>query len=75
MTFDPRELRLIEALRALRMLHYSAWIASRWDDPIFPDAFPWFNTVRYWGEQILAAAGTAGGSGGASAGVGIKGTE
>jgi Ser/Thr protein kinase RdoA (MazF antagonist) len=52
--FDPRELRLIEALRALRMLHYSAWIASRWDDPAFPGAFPWFNTVNYWGEQILA---------------------
>jgi Ser/Thr protein kinase RdoA (MazF antagonist) len=52
--FDPRELRLIEPLRALRMLHYSGWIASRWDDPAFPAAFPWFNTVQYWGEQILA---------------------
>jgi len=52
--FDPRELRLIEALRALRMLHYSAWLAARWEDPIFPRTFPWFNTVRYWGEQILA---------------------
>jgi Ser/Thr protein kinase RdoA (MazF antagonist) len=40
--------------RALRMPHCSAWIASRWDDPAFPDAFPWFNSVRYWGEQILA---------------------
>ena len=48
-----RELRLIEALRALRMLHYSAWLARRWDDPAFPIAFPWFNTVHYWGEQIL----------------------
>jgi Ser/Thr protein kinase RdoA (MazF antagonist) len=53
-SFDPRELRLIEPLRALRMLHYSAWIGSRWDDPAFPAAFPWFNTVNYWGEQILA---------------------
>ncbi|MRR33542.1 serine/threonine protein kinase [bacterium] len=52
--FDPRELRLIEALRALRMLHYSAWLAARWEDPIFPRTFPWFNTVNYWGEQILA---------------------
>ncbi len=51
--FQPRELRLIEALRALRMLHYSAWLARRWQDPIFPATFPWFNTVRYWGEQIL----------------------
>ncbi|HEY6872382.1 MAG TPA: serine/threonine protein kinase [Geobacteraceae bacterium] len=51
--FDPRELRLVEALRALRMLHYSAWLAARWEDPMFPRTFPWFNTVRYWGEQII----------------------
>ncbi|UFS71991.1 serine/threonine protein kinase [Geomonas sp. RF6] len=51
--FDPRELVLIEPLRALRMLHYSAWLAKRWEDPIFPSTFPWFNTVRYWGEHIL----------------------
>jgi len=51
--FHPRELWLIEALRALRMLHYSAWLASRWEDPTFPRTFPWFNTVRYWGEHIL----------------------
>ena len=51
--FNPRELQLIGALRALRMLHYSAWLARRWEDPIFPRTFPWFNTVRYWGEHIL----------------------
>ncbi len=51
--FRPAELRLIEALRSLRMLHYSAWLARRWDDPAFPVHFPWFNTVRYWGEHIL----------------------
>jgi len=51
--FRPRELRLIEALRSLRILHYAAWLASRWDDPSFPHHFPWFNTVRYWGEHIL----------------------
>jgi len=51
--FRPAELRMIEALRALRMLHYSAWLASRWEDPTFPITFPWFNTVRYWGEHIL----------------------
>lgn len=51
--FQPRELWLVEALRALRMLHYSAWLASRWEDPTFPRTFPWFNTVRYWGEHIL----------------------
>jgi Ser/Thr protein kinase RdoA (MazF antagonist) len=51
--FDDRELALVEALRTLRLLHYSAWIARRWDDPAFPAAFPWFNTQRYWEDRIL----------------------
>jgi len=51
--FDPRELHLLEALRTLRLLHYSAWLARRWDDPAFPAAFPWFNTQRYWQDRIL----------------------
>jgi len=51
--FDPRELHLVEPLRTLRMLHYSAWLARRWEDPAFPLSFPWFNTERYWGEHIL----------------------
>ncbi|MDU0458234.1 MAG: serine/threonine protein kinase [Geobacteraceae bacterium] len=51
--FNPAELRLIEVLRTLRMLHYSAWLARRWQDPLFPHTFPWFNTVNYWGEHIL----------------------
>lgn len=50
--FDPRELHLIEALRSLRLIHYAAWLATRWDDPAFPPAFPWFNTDRYWQERI-----------------------
>jgi Ser/Thr protein kinase RdoA (MazF antagonist) len=49
----PRELHLVEALRTLRLLHYSAWLARRWDDPAFPAAFPWFNTQRYWQDRIL----------------------
>ncbi len=51
--FDPRELQMIEVLRTLRILHYSAWLARRWQDPAFPHSFPWFNTVRYWEEHIL----------------------
>lgn len=51
--FNARELTLIEALRTLRLIHYSAWIARRWDDPAFPLAFPWFNTQRYWQDRIL----------------------
>ena len=53
MEFDRRELNLVEALRTLRLIHYSAWIARRWDDPAFPAAFPWFNTTRYWQDRIL----------------------
>jgi len=52
--FDSRELVLIEALRALRMIHYAGWLARRWADPAFPRAFPWFGSERYWGEHILA---------------------
>ena len=51
--FERAEFALIEALRTLRLLHYSAWIARRWDDPAFPAAFPWFGTQRYWQDRIL----------------------
>ncbi|NRA54348.1 MAG: serine/threonine protein kinase [Gammaproteobacteria bacterium] len=52
--FDPAQLRLIEPLRALRMVNYMNWLAKRWQDPAFPRNFPWFNTDRYWEEQVLA---------------------
>ncbi|QNM95915.1 serine/threonine protein kinase [Chitinimonas koreensis] len=51
--FDGRELHLVEALRTLRLIHYSAWLARRWHDPAFPAAFPWFDTPRYWEQKIL----------------------
>src|SRR5512140_867123 len=51
--FDDRELGLVEALRTLRLIHYSAWLARRWDDPAFPIAFPWFNPPRYWEDRVL----------------------
>jgi Ser/Thr protein kinase RdoA (MazF antagonist) len=51
MDFDWRELRLIEPLRTLRIIHHSAWIARRWGDPAFPLAFPWFASPAYWVEQ------------------------
>ncbi|HRA79035.1 MAG TPA: serine/threonine protein kinase, partial [Burkholderiaceae bacterium] len=50
---DRRELQLIEPLRTLRLIHYSAWIARRWHDPAFPAAFPWFGTQRYWQDRVL----------------------
>ncbi len=52
--FDRREIALIEPLRALRMIHYSAWLARRWHDPAFPMAFPWFAEPRYWEQHHRA---------------------
>lgn len=49
---DSAELALIEPLRALRMVHHSAWIAARWTDPAFPRAFPWFTSPRFWQEHV-----------------------
>ncbi len=51
--FDPAELHLIEALRTLRLLHYSAWLARRWNDPAFPQHFPWFGSPHYWEQQMV----------------------
>lgn len=51
--FDRRELALIEPLRTLRLLQYSAWLARRWSDPIFPINFPWFGSAAYWQEQAI----------------------
>lgn len=52
--FDARELHLIEALRSLRIMHYAAWLARRWEDPAFKIAFPWFDSPRYWDDHVLA---------------------
>ena len=52
-TIDQRQTRLIEALRAVRMLNHAAWIAERWLDPAFPRAFPWFGEARFWEQHVL----------------------
>ena len=52
--FDARELWLVEGLRTLRIMHYAAWIARRWEDPAFKAAFPWFDSRKYWDEHILS---------------------
>lgn len=51
--FPRAEWHLVEALRTLRLIHYSAWLAERWTDPAFPAAFPWFETPRYWQDRVL----------------------
>lgn len=52
--FDPAELQLVEPLRSLRLIHYAAWIARRWEDPAFKQAFPFFAEQRFWDEHILS---------------------
>lgn len=51
--FDFSELALIEVLRGLRLMHYAAWLARRWDDPAFPRAFPWFDQPKFWEQHVL----------------------
>jgi Ser/Thr protein kinase RdoA (MazF antagonist) len=51
--FDASELSLIESLRTMRVVNYMAWLCKRWQDPAFPHNFPWFNTEKYWEQQIL----------------------
>jgi Ser/Thr protein kinase RdoA (MazF antagonist) len=48
---NRRELTLIEPLRTLRLIHYSAWLARRKDDPAFAQHFSWFGTSDYWAGQ------------------------
>ena len=50
-SFHRSQLKLIEPLRALRFVHYTAWLARRWEDPAFPPAFPQFNSHRYWNDE------------------------
>jgi Ser/Thr protein kinase RdoA (MazF antagonist) len=51
--FSAAELRLVEALRTMRIMHYAAWLGRRWSDPAFPRSFPWFGDARYWSDHIL----------------------
>ena len=50
--FRASELELVEVMRTMRLMNYAAWLARRWEDPAFPNSFPWFNTDRYWAEHI-----------------------
>ena len=52
-SFEPKQLILIESLRTMRVVNYMAWLCKRWNDPAFPHNFPWFNTDKYWEQQIL----------------------
>jgi len=50
--FPFHEIKMIESLRTLRILHHCAWLARRFDDPAFESAFPWFDQNSYWVQHI-----------------------
>lgn len=50
--FPREQLRLIDMLRALRMMHHAGWLANRWEDPTFPKAFPTFTTEMFWADYM-----------------------
>ncbi|MDN3652444.1 serine/threonine protein kinase [Thalassotalea ponticola] len=52
-SFEYSELSLLESLRSMRLINYMAWLTKRWQDPAFVLNFPWFNTEKYWEEQVL----------------------
>lgn len=52
-SFEYNQLTLIESLRTMRVVNYMAWLCKRWQDPAFPRNFPWFNSEKYWEQQIL----------------------
>ena len=51
---DHGSARLREPLRALRMVHFTTWIAKRFEDPAFKRVFVDYGTERYWREQLTA---------------------
>ena len=50
--FSRESLALIEPLRALRFVHFNAWISKRWEDKSFQRAFPQYETIGFWQEQV-----------------------
>ncbi|WP_313918741.1 serine/threonine protein kinase [Tahibacter sp.] len=50
--FNPAELTLVEPLRTLRQVHWAGWIAQRWHDPAFPQAFAFVGEARWWEQHI-----------------------
>jgi Ser/Thr protein kinase RdoA (MazF antagonist) len=53
-SFESKQLVLIESFRTMRVVNYMAWLCKRWQDPAFPHNCPWFNTEKYWEEQLFA---------------------
>ncbi len=50
--FDLNSLNLVPYLRAMRIVHYAAWLAVQSKEPDFGVHFPHAGNARYWGELI-----------------------
>ncbi len=50
--FDRSTANLVEPLRGLRFITYSAWLARRWHDPIFPITWPQFGGETWWRDAV-----------------------
>lgn len=50
---DHLRMDLTEVFRALRMVHFNAWIAKRWEDHSFKRVFPQFSTASYWDKELV----------------------
>ena len=50
--FNRSDLKLTETLRAMRLVHFSAWIGKRFDDPYFKKTFSDYGSWGYWNSQL-----------------------
>lgn len=50
--FDRRQLDLIEPLRALKFVHYAAWLARRRRDPAFQRRFSDVDSDSFWRREL-----------------------
>ncbi len=50
--FDRRELKLVEPLRMMRMIYFTAWCASQKDDFKFQHNFPNWGTDSFWRKEL-----------------------
>ena len=50
--FDRRQLELVEPLRALKFVHYAAWVTRRRKDPAFRRLFPDVESYGFWRREL-----------------------
>lgn len=50
--FDRKQLALIEPLRALKFVHYAAWLAKRRNDPAFQRRFSDVESHAFWRREL-----------------------